>query len=426
MKRKRVLWLSHLLPYPPKGGVLQRSYNLLTEVSKCHEVTLLAFAQEGLLELHYGSITKGIEETVRELSGVCHEVKVVPMPLSSVPFSKHIIALTSLFTNYPYTLNWLNSKKYRNEIKNLLKDYNFDLIYCDTVSLAIYQDSFKSIPFVVGHHNIESDMMKRRSINETNWIKKIYFDIEAKKILKYERNLCKKASLNITCSALDSEKLRRALPASRISEIPNGVDLNYFVPEPRKLKGKKNITFLFAGRLNAYTNSKAALFIAKEIWPILRSHFSGSRFFIVGSNPPKEVLLLAENDDGLVVTGFVEDIRPYLRDSDIYICPISDGGGTKLKVLDALAMGIPIIANPIACEGIDVTEGENILFAEKPDQYARQAAKLLENEMRYHEFSANSINLIENCYSYTGIGKKLSQLLAEVAPQNSHHPSSTE
>ena len=408
MERKSILWLSHLLPFPPKGGVLQRSFNLLREVSRYHDVHLLAFEQEGLLALHYDSVSKGVEQTTKNLSPYCESITSVPMPLSGFPYAKPLIALKSLVGPYPYTLNWLNSSAYRNQIESLIQRESFDLIYCDTISLALYHHSFDRIPYVIGHHNIESDMMFRRAENESGFLKKIYFWQEAKKIERYEKKFCTDARLNITCSSLDSERLRKIVPDTNVSEAPNGVDLEYFHSEPRSLTNGKGLKFVFAGRLNAYTNAKAALHLVDTIWPAIKAKFPGSTCFVVGSNPPQRLVDQAKTDDSLVVTGFVDDVREYLRSADVYLCPITDGGGTKLKVLDALAMGIPMVADPIACEGIDVADGETVLFAQSGDDYANQVWKLVQNPELYKAMSAAAIVLIERQYSYESIGEKLS------------------
>lgn len=413
MEKKRILWLSHLLPYPPKGGVLQRSYNLLKEAAQYHTVHLLAFAQEGLLNVHYGSVQEGIDDALKELAGICESITPVPMPLSEFRYSTELIALRSLFSKYPYTLNWLRSRTYAKGIERLLKQESFDLVYCDTVSLALYHHLFEDIPFVIGHHNIESDMMFRRASNETNPLKKAYFQIEGRKIAKYEKAFGALARLNITCSDLDTERLRQLLPNGDITSVPNGVDLTYFGAEPKALSNDGHINFIFAGRLNAYTNAKAAKQLAATIWPKLKEKFPYARCYIVGSNPPQCIVDQAEDDDSLIVTGFVDDIREYLRLADVYLCPITDGGGTKLKVLDALAMGIPLIADPIACEGIDVTGGKTVFFATQPEDYVRQAMDICADKANYSRISTDSISLVARLYSYRSIGEHFARSLEQ-------------
>ncbi|WP_227512733.1 MULTISPECIES: glycosyltransferase family 4 protein [Marinobacter] len=417
-----VVWLSHLLPFPPKGGVLQRSYNLLKEVSKYHDVHLIAFSQESLLKIHYSTTSEGINDTTENLKSICKSVTSVPMPLSWAPYTKNLLAFFSLFSRYPYTINWLNSNSYRELIIEILNRESIDLIYCDTISLGIYQDVFGEIPFVIGHHNIESDMMFRRAENESNFIKKLYFQLEAKKIEKYEKELGQTAKLNVTCSDLDTERLGSLIPDNEIVTVPNGVDLSYFSAEPKHITNKDSINFIFAGRLNAYTNSKAAIFLADSVWPMLKKAFPGSKCFIVGSSPPLSLVKKAQSDDSLIVTGFVEDVRDYLREANIYICPINDGGGTKLKILDALAMGIPVIADPIACEGIEVIEGKTVFYAQDPGQYVQHARNLIDHHDLYVDASRNSIALVRDLYSYAAIGESFAQHLLHTRYCCAHRP----
>jgi glycosyltransferase involved in cell wall biosynthesis len=251
--------------------------------------------------------------------------------------------------------------------------------------------------------------MLRRSQNETNFLGRAYFYQEYRKLLHFEKINCKNAYQNFTCSELDSDRLREIIPESKIKSIPNGVDRSYFNGSPKTLQNISHITFVFAGRLNAYTNKKAAKELACEVWPSLKRAFPGSKCLIVGSSPSKALLDAADIDQDLIVTGYVEDVRPYLRESSIYICPIKDGGGTKLKILDALAMGIPIITHPVACEGISVTNGLNILYATETKHYVENVTKLLSDPELYENISKEGIELIDTDYAYGAIGRRLAE-----------------
>ena len=420
MKRLKILWLSHLIPYPPKGGVLQRSYNLIKELAKYHDVYLLAFNQTKLLNTHFNSTEEGEFKSKKHFQDFCLDVDFLPIPSELIPFSQYRLALKGLFSPLGYTNEWLQSKEMETYIKSWSEKYSFDFVHFDTISLAPFKALFPNTPSSLDHHNIESHMMLRRAKQEKNILKKFYFLQEGFKIESYEKKMAPHFEVNITCSQLDNERLQALVPHSQCVEIANGVDLNYFTPtEPRtNIDNIESFKVVFAGRLNAYTNQKAAKDLVYKIWPTISEKFPKAQCILVGSNPPEDLVQLSKNKSWLQVTGYVDDVRPYIEDADLYICPITDGGGTKLKVLDALSMGIPLIADPIACEGIKVTEGIDVLFAKSSKEYLLQIIKLINSKSLYLNLSSEGRKTIETHYSYESIGKELSCLVNKYYIEN--------
>lgn len=405
----KVLWLSHLVPYPPKGGVLQRSYYLLREMSKYHDVYLVAFIQKDLLAPMYASLEQGLEEARLQLGRFCRDVVFVDIPCDQRRHGKAALALKSLFTPTSYTVNWLQAPAMSRAVADQLEATAFDVVHADTISLAPYVEAIPT-PKILDHHNIESHMMWRRAQLERNPVKKLYFFQEAWKLERYEKKACPKFDLNVTCSALDRDRLSQLIGgASRIREVPNGVDCDYFKPD-RPGEGDNGI--VFAGRLSAYTNRKAVLYIAEQIWPEIAARIPGVACDIVGASPPDALLRLAKTDSRFRVHGFVDDVRPYIDQAGIYVCPITDGGGTKLKILDALAMGKPIVAHPVACEGIDVTPNENVLYACSGSEFADHIERLIQDPGERRRLGINARRLAEERYSYQSIGMAFSDLAA--------------
>jgi len=198
-------------------------------------------------------------------------------------------------------------------------------------------------------------------------------------------------------------------PGVRTVEVPNGVDLDYFHPgSTPETPGR----LVFAGRLSAYANRSAARAIARDIWPRVRSRVPDATLDIVGADPPPEAADLARSDPRVRVPGFVDDVRPYLDQAEVYVCPITDGGGTRLKVLDALAMGKAMVAHPVACEGIEVRDGESVLLATTPDAFAEKIAGLLADPDRRRSIGNAGRRLVQARYSYAGIGRRMADVLA--------------
>jgi len=254
-------------------------------------------------------------------------------------------------------------------------------------------------------------MMLRRANKEKSILKKIYYYQEGIKILSQEKHYCKKFNLNITCSSIDSKRLSKISPNISVEDIPNGVDINYF--RPVGFSQKKH-SMIFAGGMSWYPNVAAMKFFVFEVLPRIIKNAPDAHLTIVGRNPPAWLIEHSKQNNNLSVTGFVDDVRPYIEQASVYVCPINDGGGTKLKILDALAMGKAIVAHPIACEGIDVTDQVNICFASSPQEYEEKILELFGNDNLRNEMGNKARLFIERKYDFVQIGKKMNTLYIEL------------
>lgn len=413
----RVLWLSHLVPYPPKGGVLQRSFNLLREVARYNTVDLVAMVQRPLLAYLAPEREEALRIAKRELSGFCASVAFCPLPEDARVGGRTGLLLGSVISPRPYTVNWLLSRRMAGLVQRHTAARACEIAHLDTFSLGAYLDDLGGMPAVMNHHNIESHMMQRRAANESNPLKKLYMLQESAKILRWERRYGERCAAHLTCSELDTERLLQAAPrlAGKVHEIPNGVDLDYFKPDyVAPTEGR----LIFAGRLSAYPNRKAVLFIARELWPALKQAIPSVSIDIIGAEPPQEVIRLAERDPAVRVHGFVDDVRPFLNGAAVYVCPITDGGGTKLKVLDALAMAKAVVADPIACEGIEVRAGTHVAFAHTVSEYVHHIRHLFAHVEERQRLGQAARALVEEKYSYRAIGMRLAEVYEDVVSRS--------
>jgi len=408
----KILWLSHLLPFPPQGGgVLQRSANLLKAVAEVHEVTLLAFNQKDILRIYDPDLNVSIPAAVAAMEKICRKVEVVDIECDTKRAGKLRLALSSLFSRLPYSIRWLVSDFYKQALNEELAANEYDVIWFDTISLAQYKyDSKMARAFtILNHHNVESDMMFRRAEKESNWFKKTYFYLEAYKLKKYEKKVAGGFDINVTCSELDSKRIECISQGVKTHVIPNGVDTDFFSPDNEGTPDPYSLIFI--GGMSWYPNREAMLFFARKVWPLLKAEIPGINVHVVGEAPPAELVELSKIDSNYHTYGFVDDIKGMFNLAGIYVCPISDGGGTKLKILDALAMGKPIVAHSIACEGIGVVDGENVMFAETPEEYVSKIIELIEKPLLREKMSENNRDLIFDRYSYSVIGGELLALL---------------
>jgi polysaccharide biosynthesis protein PslH len=408
----RVLWASHIIPYPPKSGVHLRSYNLLKGVSARHEVDLIAFIQEPWLRVFYGSREQGLEECRRELGRLCRSVSFISIDNMNRPAGKLRTALEGLVLPTSYTMRWLQSSGSWRAFREVAESGSYSLAHFDTLGLAPFRRLFAGVPATLGHHNIESHMLLRRAHSESNPLKRFYYLQEGLRVQRYEARVASEFAANITCSELDSDRLRALAPQARMVVIPNGVDVDYFRPVPAQTLQR---SLIFVGSLNWYPNVAAVRFLLTEVWGSLKALVPDLRLDIVGSAPPASIRELAAQSKDVTVHGFVEDVRPLMNAATIYACPIRDGGGTKLKLLDAFAMQKCVVAHPIACEGIDVVPGRHAEFAESGESFTNAIYRLLQDHAAREQMGIAARELVVESYSFIEIGRRLAHLFESLA-----------
>jgi sugar transferase (PEP-CTERM/EpsH1 system associated) len=397
----RILWLSHMVPYPPKGGMLQRAFHLVRELASRDEVKLLCFNQRALLPTQ-----TAVESALGVLRQFVDVVDVLDIPSNTRRFGRQRLAAGSYLRGRSYTVEWLRSTAYARAVSSAIRQHSPDLVHFDTISLAQFRELAGDRPCVLNHHNIESMMMQRRADVEQHPLKRHYFATEGRRLREYEQKLAPAFDLHLTCSELDAQRLREIAPDVKTAEVPNGVDLDYFRPAPGATAEEAR-SLIFAGGLNWYPNVSAVKFLVNKVWPLVRSEFADAKLTIIGRSPP-QWLKDAAVDPRLQVLGFVDDVRPYMDKASVYVCPIFDGGGTKLKVLDAMAMGKPLVANPIAVEGIEAEPHKHWIPANEPHEFAAAIARLFDDASLRQSLGRNARQLIHDKYSFSEIGARLS------------------
>jgi glycosyltransferase involved in cell wall biosynthesis len=402
----RILWISHLIPWPPKGGVLQRSYNLLREAAKRHTVTLAALNQRAIL-----ATEAEVREAVAALEPLCAEVRVCEIPSNRSPLVWAGVVAASAVTRHAYDAVWLRSAQMRSILAELRAAGRFDLVHLDTVGLYPYAAGFGATPLALTHHNVESDMMAARATREQQPLKRWYFGLQAGKLARLERAAAAEARVNLVVSDLDGERLRRIVPGCAVRTIANGVDIEYFRPGPGARPAPRSLAFV--GGMSWYPNRDAMQFFAREIWPRLVAADPSWKAVIVGQNPPPEVLA-AVRAGTFEAPGFVDDVRPWFDAAAIYVCPIRTGGGTRLKILDALAMAKPLVATKFAVEGLGLTANEHYLCAETPSEFVAALERLAADPVLRAMLSRNARRIAVEQFSWDIIGERLDRAYRDV------------
>lgn len=402
----KILFLSQIVPYPPHGGVLQRGYNIIKEISKYNEVHLLAFIHPDIL-----TNQTLVEESQKELGKFCASVKYFSLwPKKSI-FHKYGGFLLGFFSGKPFSFLAHKSRKFKKSALQLIESQGIDLVHYDTIALAPYRNNGFELPSVLTHHNIESELMNRRAEVESNSLAKLYLEREVNKLRKVESVESRKFDVNVTMSLLDADRLKELAPGVVTEVVPNGVDIDYFKP----IRDKETRAVIYTGGMNMYANKDAVLYFAKNIWPYVKEKIPDIKFYVIGQDPPPEIVEIAARDSGIEVLGYVDDVRPFVAKAGIYIVPLRVGGGTRLKVLDALAQGKAIVSTSVGCEGIAVEAGKNIIIEDHPMDFANQVIDLLQDEHRRNELSNAARELAETHYSWDIMGKRLQAVYEKLA-----------
>jgi glycosyltransferase involved in cell wall biosynthesis len=340
----KILWLSHFVPYPATGhGALQRSHHLLREAARGHEVHLVSLAPPGTLD------ARGLDEATRELGALVASVRLFPLPADERRVRRATSAVASLAGTRSYWDEWFWLPAVDAELRRLADAHRFDAVHLDAVFLGRYLGAVPGVPLVLNHHNLESHLLHRRAAASGSRAAAWFFGGQARRVAAAEARLARRAAMNLVVSDLDGERLRELAPDVAVTTVANGVDIAFFQPTPGIAAEPGSM--VFAGGMDWFPNRAAIEWLAAELWPALAADNPARSVSVIGRNPPAEIVALAARDPRVRALGFVDDVRPHISRSAAYICPIRVGGGTRLKILDALAMRRPLVSTAVGSRG---------------------------------------------------------------------------
>jgi glycosyltransferase involved in cell wall biosynthesis len=395
----RLLWFSHFIPYPPRGGAYQRSFNLLRSASRSYEVCLVAFNRHG----HSSSY---LSECCAELSKYCATVTFWEMPARWKSARWWAKLALSAAEGLPYSSSCFWSPEREAEWKIILQQHQGALVHFDSIDLGLFTGAAAGFRKVLNHHNCESAMVERRAERERNPLKKVYLRSQAGKLTRLERATCPLFDVNVVVSELDAQLLNRNCPGAHFHVVENGTDIQYFAP---RAGSEERNSLIFTGSLDWYPNIAAIRLFVEKVWPSVKLENPGVRFYVAGRNATVSLLRWLKQDSAITVAANPEDIRPWIARAAVFVCPILDGGGTRLKILDAMAMGKAVVSTSIGCEGLAVKDGENILIADTPEALANVVSEALKNEALRRRLGASGRALAERKYSWGVVGGHLQE-----------------
>lgn len=390
----------YLIPYNPVnpafGGAL-RIYHILNHLCSHHDVTVAGFSTPEKEKL--------LVEQFPVLAGKTHFVQ---QPYST---SNRLCLFKSLFTSHSHWHHITRSEQLQKIIDKILEDDTFDIIQSEFPVMAMFHFNSNAIQ-IIDSHNVEYDNFKRMT-KVKNPFKKLFYHIESHKFYKEETKACSEQDALLVTSERDIAIFEQSVPGVPKYLIPNGVDATYF--QPFKTFPIPH-SMVFVGMMKYVPNYDGINFFLDEIFPKIVKEFPNSTVTIVGKNPPKSIARRAGKN--IFITGFVEDTRPYIQNASVYIVPLRMGGGTRLKIIEALAMKKPIVTTSIGCEGIDVAHGQTALIADEPQDFADAVMQLFNSKKLSSMLTENGYNLMKK-YRWESIGLNIDEAYKELTGRKS-------
>lgn len=385
----RVLVLDEEFPYPTNTGKRTRSFNLYRRLAKRFTIRYVAYGEHDSAAAH-ALRAEGIEPVA------------VParIPPKQGPVF-YLRLLANLLSPLPYIVAGHYSHAYRDAVRANQALFQPDLVLCEWTPYAVFARRLPPVKKLVSAHNVESDIWRRYHENETNPLRRWYIREQWRKVERFERSVLKRVDGVLAVSEPDRIRLARWYPELRMAVVPNGVDLDYFQPVSQPALRRH---LVFSGSMDWRPNQDAARYFVREILPPLRRARPDLECTFVGRDPPPDIQALAETP-GVHITGTVDDVRPYIERAAVYVVPLRIGGGSRLKILEALAMGRAVVSTSIGAEGLDVEHDRHLVLADDPRAFADSVSRLLDDPERCRALAAEGRRLVERRYGWDALAE---------------------
>ena len=393
----KVLWVKGGGLVPPDVGGKIRSYHLLRELAKRHRITLFTFYAAHPNDQH------------KRLETVLDRVVCVPLdipPRRSI--REYVSVLRQIVSPIPYSIAKYCRPEVGRALRALVAKENYDVVVCDFILPAAVLPWELATPKIIFTHNVETLIWKRHTEIAKNPFWKLITWREYRTMENYEKRNLSRADHVLTVSQVDRAFFSDLIPASKITVVPTGVDLDYFAPTEQKERPE---SLVFSGSMDWIPNEDGILFFIEEVLPLVRSKVTGATLTIVGRNPSEKLRSIARQS-GVEVTGTVADIRPHVAPCAVYIVPLRVGSGTRLKIFEAMAMGKAIVSTTLGAEGLPVKHGENILLADTPEDFAARIIELIGDAAARARLGANARQLVAQRYSWAAASRVFDDVFA--------------
>lgn len=411
----KILFLTPQLPFPPDKGATIRTLALIKGLAqRGHEIHLLSLI-----------VSPDDLTWLPQLRPYVAHVETVLAPARTPSMRLR----TLLLSRRPDMAMRFPSPEFAAKLADLVESSEFDVVQAESIEMAhfalavVKQRAAGARRPVVVFDNLNAEYVLQRRAFEVDkgyprkWARALYSWIQWRRLRAYERQVCMSVDRVLVVSEADKEALTALDPRIQSETIPNGVDCTYFSPGvrpaayPANLQIQHMASVVFTGTMDFRPNIDGVLWFCHDILPRVKRSIYNVHFYIVGRNPPEDVRALA--GPAITVTGHVSDIRPYIANSAVYVVPLRIGSGTRLKILEAMAMRIPVVSTTVGAEGLDVTPDKNILLADAPADFARQVVGLLQDRGQRQKLATNARRMVETTYDWTTIAPALEKVYVQ-------------
>lgn len=403
----KLLWLNANLLLPlDKGGKL-RTWHLMRQLAKRHDITYLSFEDPDERPEHRG----GMRE-------VCRALVTVPRtdpPKGTVRF--YADAARYLLDSTPYAIAKYRSPAYAARLETLLRTGRFDALVCDFLVPLVNMPGGRSCPALLFTHNVEAEIWRRHMETAANPLARRLLCQQWERMLRFERDALERFELVLAVSHADRQTFERLYPGALRQPahvVQTGVDTAYFTPDPGRARPRH---LVFTGSMDWLPNEDGMLDFVREILPRIREVEPDTTLSIIGRAPTPAVRRLAA-ERGVEVTGRVDDVRPHVAAGSVYVVPLRIGGGTRLKIFEAMSMGKAVVSTTVGAEGLPVTPGRDIVIADDPERFARAVVRLLREADTRTRIEQEARRLVVQHYDWAAVARDFEAALARtVSPR---------
>ena len=373
---------------------------MLKELRREHHVTYLT--------LDDGTAAEDAGERASEYS---HELVRVPHQTRakfSAGFYRELGM--NLFSPLPYFMKKYESAAMRREIEGLTARAAFDVLVCDFLQPSVNVPAHLPCASLLFQHNVEALIWKRHYEVQSNPLKKAYLYGQWRKTARYEGAACRRFDGVVAVSREDREIIEREYDVRCVEDVPTGVDTEFFRPTGSVKRKKHNL--VFTGSMDWLPNEDAIQYFIREIMPRIKGVLPDVTLTVVGRNPFRSLVELSERDPSVIVTGRVEDVRPFMEEAAAYIVPLRIGGGTRLKIYEAMAMEKPVISTTVGAEGLPVRDGAELLLADGAEEFAGRVIEVLQNESLAQALGQRAAALVRKEFGWGKVATRFAEICA--------------
>jgi glycosyltransferase involved in cell wall biosynthesis len=399
-----ILWVIAGGIWPLNTGGRQRSFNIIAQLSKSNRLTLVT--------------SHGPGDDPIGLKANLPDCDVISVP-ADIPKAGTVGFATALlrswFSSYPVDVLKNRVPELAQEVSRLLSTRDIDICVTDFLSTTVNVPLRGAVPNVLFEHNVEYVIWKRLKEVDKSW-RRVVLEVEWRKMRRHEARACENSALTLTVSDVDREVILKDAPRAKVHSIPTGVDIDYFKPN-----GSHEIPnrLVFAGAMDWYPNEDGMLDFVHSTLPLIRREMPDVSLTVVGRNPTARIRE-ATAQANVTVTGTVEDIRPFVAESSVFVVPLRVGGGTRMKIFEALAMGKPVVSTTIGAEGLVLNHGEHFLRADTSEEFAQSVVALLRDPAKRKTLAETGRRLVEEHYSWAHVARVFEARCREVISKNAN------